>query len=93
MKFRLVPDKQSVYICWLRSANTVTRYIRSSIENLTTVAIALRSCAQVSRLNRLNALSSSARQQVVIQETNEILPYHQFIQCRGHFQSLIVEWT
>ena len=91
MKFRLVPDKQSVYICWLRSANTVTRYMRSSIENLTTVAIALRSCAQVSRLNRLNALSSSARQQVVIQETNEILPYHQFIQFRGHFQILIVE--
>ena len=59
MKFRLVPNKQSVYLCWLRSANTVTRYIRSSIENLTTMAIASSSCAQVGRLNRLNALSYS----------------------------------
>lgn len=33
-------------------------FTRSSIENLATVAIALSSCAQVGRLNRLNALSS-----------------------------------
>ena len=66
-------------ICWLRSANTVTRYIRSLTENLTTVAVDSSSCALGGRLNRLNALSSRIRQKVVIQETNETFPYLQVI--------------